>query len=179
MECACCQVFRASSRNAQPARAGVLTSLLRSSDAPSLAAAALAALAGCPPAAPHSRYRRCTAAGVCRRQSVGRAPRGPPIMSHYNVLGLRVEADAADIRAAYRERAVGLHPSAGGDPERFARLQVGRPPPRLQRTHTHLPSGRAARTPHTGNAPCTILHHCGHCRPGQRRAPPLAAAVTG
>eukprot|EP01051_Picozoa_sp_SAG22_P012585 SAG22_NODE_1322_length_4755_cov_49.468428_1_plen_234_part_10 len=44
--------------------------------------------------------------------------------SHYLVLGVRPDAEAAEVRAAYRERAVGLHPDAGGDPERYARLQA-------------------------------------------------------
>jgi trans-2-enoyl-CoA reductase len=44
-------------------------------------------------------------------------------MSHYRLLGVPPDADAAAIRAAYRELAVKLHPNSGGDVERFERLQ--------------------------------------------------------
>ena len=45
------------------------------------------------------------------------------MVSHYEVLGLSVEASAAAIRKAYRERAKCEHPDKGGSDKQFQRLQ--------------------------------------------------------
>jgi curved DNA-binding protein CbpA len=47
----------------------------------------------------------------------------PAASSAYAVLGVPRAATAADIRDAFRRRAVLLHPDKGGDPQLFAQLR--------------------------------------------------------
>jgi len=42
----------------------------------------------------------------------------------YSILGVDREASAADLKAAYRRRALATHPDRGGDPRQFIRVQA-------------------------------------------------------
>jgi len=66
-----------------------------------------------------------------RRRLTGKQPE--PLLSerktisvrgHYDVLGVLRTANAAEIHAAYRRRALATHPDKGGDPKDFHRVKV-------------------------------------------------------
>ena len=55
----------------------------------------------------------------------GRRERKPVDNSKfYKVLGVEKNATAAQIKKAYRKKAVKMHPDRGGDEEKFKELQV-------------------------------------------------------
>eukprot|EP00933_Yihiella_yeosuensis_P055439 TRINITY_DN54223_c0_g1_i1.p1 TRINITY_DN54223_c0_g1~~TRINITY_DN54223_c0_g1_i1.p1 ORF type:complete len:563 (+),score=116.60 TRINITY_DN54223_c0_g1_i1:130-1689(+) len=45
-----------------------------------------------------------------------------PLRGHYDALGLTRNATAAQIRSAYRQRALSTHPDKGGNPDEFVRV---------------------------------------------------------
>ena len=47
----------------------------------------------------------------------------PPAASIWQLLGLSPQATVAEIRAAFRQRALLTHPDRGGDPEAFRALR--------------------------------------------------------
>ncbi|CAK0912011.1 unnamed protein product, partial [Prorocentrum cordatum] len=61
------------------------------------------------------------AGGRARRAAGGRAA-GAPIRGHYDRLGLRRSASAAEVRAAYRQLALATHPDKGGDSRLFLEI---------------------------------------------------------
>lgn len=56
-------------------------------------------------------------------QAAPRVRREPPPASIWQVLGLTPQATAAEIRAAFRQRALVTHPDRGGDPDAFRALR--------------------------------------------------------
>lgn len=46
-----------------------------------------------------------------------------PVTTAFSELGLSPDADAEEVRAAYRERVKDVHPDQGGDPEAFKRVR--------------------------------------------------------
>ena len=73
--------------------------------------------------------------------------------SHYARLGLQATASTAEVRAAYRELALQLHPDRGGDPEAFQSIQQAfdtlSDAERRQRYDRLLAKGSAAAEPAT------------------------------
>eukprot|EP00811_Abedinium_folium_P010403 NODE_19622_length_835_cov_3.696328.p1 GENE.NODE_19622_length_835_cov_3.696328~~NODE_19622_length_835_cov_3.696328.p1 ORF type:complete len:200 (+),score=41.75 NODE_19622_length_835_cov_3.696328:94-693(+) len=51
-------------------------------------------------------------------------PSADPNASHYAVLGVDEDVDQDDLKVAYRERALVLHPDKGGDDDQFDRLNL-------------------------------------------------------
>ncbi|PCC71549.1 DnaJ domain-containing protein [Nannocystis exedens] len=65
-----------------------------------------------------------------------RASREPEQASIWQLLGLTPQATVAEIRAAFRQRALVTHPDRGGDPEAFRALRAAHDEALARRTRT-------------------------------------------